>query len=67
MSENSKSIDVLLVVLCYAAGIGSILFAFLSGRDIRYYFVLTGVLSLLLAALFAGRTLGIHKIFMKQT
>lgn len=64
--RNFGVLDVLLVIICYALGIGSILFAFLSGDDVRYYFVVIGVLSLLLslllAAAHAGRTLDIPKI-----
>lgn len=56
MSTSWKNIDVVLVSICYCVGMGSILFGFLSGNDYGNYFVVAGVLSLILAGIHSVRT-----------
>lgn len=51
-----KNMDAVLVYICYCVGIGSILFGFLSGNNYGNYFVVAGILSLILAGVHSIRT-----------
>lgn len=59
MSLNWKNIDtkleIVFVFLCYTVGMGSILFGSLSGNDYGYYFIIIGVLALVLVILHIAR------------
>lgn len=71
MSLNWKGIDTKIeigfVLLCYTIGMGSILFGSLSGSDYGYYFIIIGVLSLVLVILHtAKRVAKYNENMMKQ-
>lgn len=59
MSLNWKNIDtkleIVFVFLCYTVGMGSILFGSLSGNDYGYYFIIIGVLALVLVIIHTAR------------
>lgn len=55
MSISWKNIDAVLVTICYCVGIGSILFGSLSGNSYGNYFVVAGILSLILACIHSIR------------
>lgn len=56
---NWKNVDeileMILIFLCYAIGIGSILFGSLSGTDYSYHFIIIGVLALILVIIHTSR------------
>ena len=59
MSLNWKNIDtkleIVFVFLCYTVGMGSILFGSLSGNDYGYYFIIIGILALVLVIIHTAR------------
>jgi hypothetical protein len=59
-----KNVDTILVSICCLVGVGSILFGSLSGDDDGYYFVVFGVLSLILAGIHSVRTAKRYKEIM---
>ena len=59
MSLNRKNVETKLeigfVFICYAVGMGSILFGSLSGSDYGYHFIIIGILALILAIFHTSR------------
>ena len=53
--KGIEIIEIILVFLCYTVGIGSILFGSLSGSDYGYYFIIIGVLALVLVIVHTAR------------
>lgn len=71
MSLNWKGVEtkleIVFVLLCYAIGMGSILFGSLSGGKYGYYFIIIGILALALVIIHTGRKVArYNENMMKQ-